>query len=91
LIQEPDVLRLACRTFSALPEIPLHGVDVIREANSGKLFVLEVNPGGNTWIFSKDGTARLKKALGVDCLTDQFDAFTTAARILIERTRSEAE
>ena len=36
-------------------------------------------------------TERLKKALGVDRLTDQFDAFTTAAKVLIERTRREAE
>jgi hypothetical protein len=92
LIQEPDVLKLARRTYAALPEIPLHGVDIIREAASGNLFVLEVNPGGNTWIFSKgDITTRLKKALRVDSLTDQFDAFTTAAKVLIERTRAEAE
>jgi hypothetical protein len=92
LIREADVLALARRTYSALPEIPLQGVDMIREAASGKLFVLEANPGGNTWIFSKgDLTARLEQALGIARLADQFDAFTTAAKVLIERTRSEAE
>jgi glutathione synthase/RimK-type ligase-like ATP-grasp enzyme len=92
LIQEPDVLALASRTYAALREIPLHGVDVIREHGSGKLFVLEVNPGGNTWIFSKGNTTtRLQQALGTDRLADQFDAFTTAAKVLIERTRAEAE
>jgi hypothetical protein len=92
LVHEPDVLALASRTYAALREIPLHGVDIIREHGSGKLFVLEVNPGGNTWIFSKGlTTARLQKALGTDRLTDQFDAFTTAAKVLIERTRAEAE
>ena len=79
------------RTYSALPESALQGVDIIREAKSGKLYVLEANPGGNTWIFSKgDMTARLKAALGVERLTDQFDAFRTAAKVLIERTRAEA-
>jgi hypothetical protein len=29
--------------------------------------------------------------LGTERLTDQFDAFKTAAKILIERTRAEAE
>jgi hypothetical protein len=91
LIKDPDILALARRTYSALPEIPLHGVDIIREEKTGKLYVLEANPGGNTWMFSNEATARLKKTLGVDCLADQFDAFTTAARVLIERTRSEAE
>jgi len=89
---DPDIIELGCRTYSALPEIPLQGVDIIREVGSGKLYVLEANPGGNTWIFSKgDMTERLKKALGVERLTDQFDAFTTAAKVLVERTRAEAE
>jgi hypothetical protein len=92
LIQEPDVLAVASRTYASLREIPLHGVDIIREDGSGKLFVLEVNPGGNTWIFSKgEITTLLQKALGTDRLADQFDAFTTAAKVLIERTRAEAE
>jgi len=34
---------------------------------------------------------RLKTLLGVERLTDQFDAFTTAAKVLIERTRAEAQ
>ena len=70
----------------------MQGIDIIREAGSGKLYLLEANPGGNTWIFSKgDLTTRLKTALGVERLTDQFDAFRTAAKVLIERTRAEAE
>jgi len=89
---DADILALARRAFRALPEIPLQGIDIIREEGTGKLFVLEANPGGNTWIFSKGGmTERLKQALGVERLTDQFDAFATAARVLVERTRQEAE
>jgi hypothetical protein len=92
LTGDADILELAGRAYSALPEIPLQGVDVIREAKSGQLYVLEANPGGNTWIFSKgEMTARLKKSLGVERLTDQFDAFRTAAKVLVERTRAEAE
>jgi hypothetical protein len=89
---DADILALAQRAYAALPEIALQGIDIIREAGSGKLIVLEANPGGNTWIFSKGAmTERLIKALGVERLTDQFDAFTTAAKVLIERTRREAE
>jgi glutathione synthase/RimK-type ligase-like ATP-grasp enzyme len=92
LTRDADVLELARRTHRALPEIPLQGVDIIREAATGKLFVLETNPGGNTWIFSKgEMTTRLTRSLGVARLTDPFDAFTTAANVLIERTRVEAE
>jgi hypothetical protein len=89
---DADVLELARRTYSALPEIALQGVDIIREEKSGKLYVLEANPGGNTWAFSKgDMSDRLKATLGGARLTDQFDAFTTAAKVLIERTRAEAK
>ena len=89
---DPDILELAHRAYWALPEIALQGIDIIREAGSGQLYLLEANPGGNTWIFSKgDSTMRLKEALGVERLTDQFDAFRTAAKVLIERTRAEAE
>jgi hypothetical protein len=89
---DADILELAHRTYSAMPEIALQGIDIIREAKSGKLYVLEANPGGNTWIFSKgDMTTRLKTTLRVERLTDQFDAFETAAKVLIERTRAEAE
>jgi hypothetical protein len=91
LTHDADILELARRTYDAMKEVPLQGVDIIREAGSGQLFVLEVNPGGNTWIFSKgDMTDRLKKSLGVHQLTAQFDAFKTAAKVLIERTRAEA-
>ena len=92
LTWDTDVLELARWTYAALPEIALQGVDIVREQESGKLYVLEANPGGNTWIFSKgDMTARLKATLGTERLTDQFDAFKTAAKVLIERTRAEAE
>lgn len=92
LCRDADVLALAKLAHSALPEIPWQALDIVRAADTGKLYVLEANPGGNTWIFSKaQSSGRLKKALGIESLTDQFDAFTTAARVLVERTRREAE
>ncbi len=90
--RDPEILGLAARVAQALPEIPLQGIDIVREAATGKLFVLEANPGGNTWIFSKGAMSeRLTKALGVKHLSDPFDAFTTAAKVLVERTRRDAE
>ena len=92
LTRDSDILELARRTYSAIPEAPLQGVDIVREASTGRLFVLEANPGGNTWIFSKgEMSARLKNALKVGRLIDPFDAFTTAAKVLVERTRAEAQ
>jgi hypothetical protein len=86
---EPDVLALASRTAGALPDIPCLGVDIIRERGSGALFVLETNPGGNTWHFSstygmRAETKDRKKSY------DQFKVLDVAAETLIEKTRTEA-
>jgi hypothetical protein len=92
LTRDADILELARRVSLALPEIPLQGIDILREEATGELFVLEANPGGNTWIFSKgEMSERLRKALNVEHLSQPFDAFTTAATVLAERTRAEAE
>jgi hypothetical protein len=94
LFRDPDILAMAKRTHAALPEIPLQAVDIIKSVD-GQLFVLEANPGGNTWKFSKDGggggASMLRVAVGIERLTDQFNAFATAAEVLVERTRAEAE
>jgi hypothetical protein len=90
---DPDVLALARRAHDALPEIPLKGCDVIRDAGGG-LWVLEVNSGGNTWHFSSAHFDALRRSLGLDWVGQmhrQFDAMRTAARVLAERTNAEAE
>lgn len=97
LCMEDDVLALARRAHAALPEVPLQGCDIVREEETGALFLLEVNAGGNTWVFSKpirDGVRRdlvLQQALGVHDIREPFDAFRTAARALIDKTRAEAQ
>ena len=87
---EQDVLDLARRTFSAIPEVALHGCDIIREAGTERLFVLEINPGGNTWSFSSKWAALLRTELDTTDLSIQFDAWKTCARVLAKRTRLEA-
>jgi hypothetical protein len=90
-IDEPDVLDLARRVARAVPDIPLHGIDIVRERRTGRLMVLEFNPGGNTWHFSSTaGRATQIEAGGRERLIAQFGAFDIAARVLVERTRAEA-
>jgi hypothetical protein len=91
LCDESDVLALAGAAWEAIPEVPFHGCDIVREQSTGALYVLEINPGGNTWIFSRPSTPAVIKELGGYDLTRQFDAFETIADALIERTRAEAE
>jgi hypothetical protein len=88
---ERDVLDMARQTFDAISEVALHGCDLIRDVATGRLFVLEINPGGNTWSFSSQWAAMLRDELNMPDLSSQFDAWNTCARVLVERTRSEAE
>lgn len=87
---EADVLALARRTFDAVPEVALHGCDIIHESGSGRLYVLEINPGGNTWSFSSKWAGLLRSELNMPDLAAQFDAWKTCARLFVERTRREA-
>lgn len=87
---DKDILELAKRTYQAIPEAPLHGVDIVREANTGTLYVLEVNPGGFTWHFSSTFTRHTPLIDGLR-REEQMDAFSVAANVLIERTRLEAQ
>jgi len=104
LVSDPDVLELARRVHAACPDIPLKGIDIVREEGSGRLLVLEMNGGGNTWHFSSKGGWHSRLELGEDlgaapdrlqdagreAMIRQFDAFRTAARVLADATVAEA-
>jgi len=91
LCHEEDVLAFAGAIYRAVPEVPFQACDIIREQETGKLYVLEINPGGNTWVFSRENTANVIAELGGYDIRQQFNAFETIADALIERTRLEAE
>lgn len=76
----------------ALPDVPLQGIDVLRENKTGKLYALESNPGGNTWHFSSAFGAILRDEVGDGRakMLAQYDALPRAARTLIEATRAYA-
>ena len=91
LVQDPAVFAFARRVYAAVPEIPLHGLDIVREAATGELYALEINPGGNTWPFScNDYIADHQRQIGVQDLSVFFDSWTVAARALVAKTRAEA-
>ena len=94
LVSDPDVITLARAAHAAIPEVPLKGTDIVRDAKTGALYVLEVNAGGNTWHFSSDHLAAIRQANGPEFerrRLEQFDALRTAARVLAEKTRAEAD
>jgi hypothetical protein len=78
---------------AAVPEIPLKGCDFLREASTGKLYLIELNAGGNTWHFSSAYGAKLRAQLGPEFerrRRTQFDALRTTARVLVQKTNAEA-
>ncbi len=86
---DAEIIALGERAHAAFPECPLLGVDVVRCMETGKLYVMEVNPAGETWHLSspltKTFTAEHRRELYA-----QFGALDRTAELLIERTRAEA-
>jgi hypothetical protein len=93
-VRDDAVLALARRIHAIAPTAPLKGCDIIREAKTGNIYVLEFNPGGNTWHFSSQLGARSRSQRPPEHEVNrhrQFDAFRTAARLLVRHTNEEAE
>jgi hypothetical protein len=47
-----DVMAHTRIAYDAFPGIPLQASDIVRDYSSGRLFILKINAGGNTWDFS---------------------------------------
>ena len=85
----PDVVEFAKKVADAFPNVPLLGVDIVRDIISNKLYALEVNAGGNTWHFSSKLWAERRRQypkVAEEAMT-QYNAFDTAARALVSATR----
>ncbi len=104
LVKEPDILDLAQKVHAAFASIPLLAIDILRERNTGNLYVLECNPGGNTWHFSSRIGAKLRLGFGNAAMNgekraheiarqmfiEQYGAFDVAAQALVEQTHAHA-
>ena len=80
-----EIIRLGERAARAFPELPLLGVDILRDATSGALWVTEVNALGHNWNFTQE----FARTLGLD-IESQFDGLRKAAYILAEETQRRA-
>jgi len=79
---DADIIRSGERAASAFPDLPLMGVDVLKEAGTGRLFVTEVNALGHNWNFSRQFSEVFKVDVAV-----QFNGLRKAAYILAEQTQ----
>jgi len=87
LTAEQDVLDLAVRTHAVFPTIPSLGVDVLRDATTGKLFVIEINPVGDSWMLCGMAGRNIQSQFGLDFYA-QFGALDIIAAASIEATRA---
>jgi len=90
LVDDEEVIGLAERAHRlAFPDYPYLGIDLLRDAETGALSVIEVNSGGGVWHLSSGLGTNLQQAHGID-LYRQFGALDRAAERLIELTRERA-
>lgn len=87
---EPDIIEYSKDISRAFPEIPVLGIDIIREAETRLLYGIEVNSAGFTWHLSSDYTQPQREKYGLDPY-GQFGALDVIADALIDVTRREAE
>jgi len=80
-----EILDFSKKIFNVFNEKPIQGTDIIIDAKSNKLYVLEANLGGNSWGFTKKDWGAYKQ-LGRSALLQQFNAFDIAADVLIKKT-----
>ena len=86
---DPEIIALGVRAHSAFPECPTVAVDIIRNADTGQLCIMEANPEGLSWHFSSvlSGTFTAEH---IRDLYSQFNALDRVADLLVEKTRAQA-
>lgn len=87
-ISDPDVVELAERTHrSVFPEIATMGVDLIRHAATGKLYVVECNMRGFGFLLNSEEGIQIQQKFGLD-FYDQFGGLDLIAKTTIQKVRS---
>jgi hypothetical protein len=81
LAHDEEIIRFAEDAHRAFPSIPLLGIDVVRDALDGRLFVLEVNSSGYVWHFTSPLGMGVQSEFNLN-FESQFDGRRKAARIL---------
>lgn len=86
LHRDDEVIRFAEAAHAAFPDHALLGIDVLRDADTGELRVVEANTGGHTWHLSSPHARRVAAETGGDPY-GQLGALERAAAVLARKTR----
>ena len=71
------------------PEIGLLGIDVLRDIDSGKLYVVEVNSLGYVWLVNSKKGRALQSQFNLD-IDGDWGVTQKAASILVDAVRARA-
>src|SRR5262249_7364655 len=86
-----EVLEFATLVNRAFTEIPLQACDILREKETGILYIVEINAGGNTWDFSSRRVAEARTRLGGRShFIKLYDPWPKAAWALVRKVREMA-
>jgi hypothetical protein len=89
LIKDDEVIGFAEQAHrAAFPDIPVLAFDIIRDVETGSLYVLECHAGGS-WMFSADVGLGIEAANNID-FRAQFGAIEKTAEILARETPKRA-
>ncbi len=88
MVEDADVLALARACCDAYPDVPVMGIDILRDVRDGALYVLELNTSSDTWHISStsydvDRVGDISREL----MVGQFSAWDVVADVLIAATR----
>lgn len=85
LTDDADLLDLGRRIYALLPEVPTIGCDVLRDRETGKLWIAEINQ-SSVWALSSPVGVAFQAKRGLD-LYAQFGALDRAAEAMVRATR----
>ena len=83
-----EVLEFARSVHQAFPSIPLLGTDIIRDADTGKLYALDMNTNGSTFHLTSEAGKSVLRQFGLD-LIGQFGGAKAIARGIFNRLSDE--
>ncbi len=85
--EDADVMAFARQAAAVFPTYPLLGLDILRDARDGRLYVIEVNAGGNVWHLSSPRTAPWRSTERTAKYVRMFNPYQRAAEVLAATTR----
>lgn len=89
MVKDAEVNQLALNAARCFPSGPIFGIDIIRDSDTSKLYVLELNAGGNVWHFSSEVGEHVRRAYGGrDLMIAQYNAWDKAAEALVRKTHN---